>query len=197
MTQHENHHDHHSTHRADRADVSAVTTSPVRRYRGVGVLALASVVAVTTTACGAITEALSERGSGHTKAFAYDSGADGKADEGLPSWVPDDASDVQGVFRTTGDEVILTMDADVTSLPSDCTSVDADHPLVAKPARGTLTADDYRTGSTLEADWWATGQEQDATLQCGGWWVGTQDGDLFAFTPELKAVQIEDQPDPA
>ncbi|MEL7978049.1 hypothetical protein AAG589_19440 [Isoptericola sp. F-RaC21] len=195
MTQHENHHDHHrSTHRTD---VSAVTTSPVRRYRGVGVLALASVVAVTTTACGAISEALQDRSSGHTKAFTYDSGADGKADEGLPSWVSDDASDVRGVFRTTGDEVILTMDADVASLPSDCTSVDADHPLVAEPARGTLTADDYRTGSTLKASWWTAGQEQDATLQCDGWWVGTKDGALFAFTPELKAVKIEDQLDPA
>ena len=40
MTQHEHHHGHASTHRAD---LSAVTTSPVRRYRGVGVLALASV----------------------------------------------------------------------------------------------------------------------------------------------------------
>ena len=45
---------HHDSHRDRPTDLAAVTTSPVRRYRGVGVLALASVVAVTTTACGAI-----------------------------------------------------------------------------------------------------------------------------------------------
>ncbi|SKC60377.1 hypothetical protein [Krasilnikoviella flava] len=194
MTQHENHHD---QHRTAPADLSTVTTSATRRYRGVGALALVAAVAVSTSACGAITEAMKDRSSGHTKAFSYDSGADGKADEGLPSWVPDGASDVRGVFRTTGDEMILTMDADVTSLPAGCTSVDADHPLVAAPTRGTLSADDYRTDSTLEASWWTTGQEQDASLQCGGWWVGTRNGALFAFTPELKAVKIEDQPDPA
>ncbi|MCK9794097.1 hypothetical protein M1843_10100 [Isoptericola sp. 4D.3] len=84
MTQHE--HPHHD-HRPEHDDLSAVTTSPLRRYRGVGVLALVSVMAVTTSACGAIAEALHERSPGHTKAFTYDSGMDGKADGGLPSWV--------------------------------------------------------------------------------------------------------------
>ncbi|MGF0118700.1 hypothetical protein ACQFYA_20605 [Promicromonospora sp. Marseille-Q5078] len=193
MTHHDSHRDSHSDRPTDLADV---TTSPLRRYRGVGALALVSVVAVTTTACGAITEALNDRNAGHTRAFSYDSGRSGKDADVLPAWVPDGATDVQGVFRTTGDEVILTMDADVTSLPADCRSVDADHPLVATPARDGLTTDDYRTDSTLKAGWWTTGQEQDATLVCDGWWVGQADGALFAFTPELTGVKIEDQPDP-
>ncbi|MFC8599548.1 hypothetical protein [Isoptericola sp. NPDC057191] len=178
------------------AALADVTTSSARRYRGVGALAVAAVVAVTTSACGAITEALQDRNAGHTKEFSYDSGASGKAADVLPAWVPDDASDVRGVFRTTGDEVILTMDADLADLPAACSAVDADHPLVAVPARDGLTVEDYRVDSTLRATWWTTGQEQEATRLCDAWWVGAQDGALFAFTPELKAVKIEDQPDP-
>lgn len=124
-------------------------------------------------------------------------GKDGKDDERLPAWVPDRASDVRGVFRTTGDEVILTMDADVADLPADCRSVDADHPLAPEPTRDGMTPEDYREEATLKAGWWTPGQEQDATLVCDGWWVGQADGALFAFTPELTAVKIEDQPDPA
>lgn len=190
MTQHEN-------PRTAHADLSTVTTSSMQRYRGVGVLAVVAAVAVTTSACGAIKEAMNERHAGHTKAFTYDTGADGKADEGLPTWVPDEATDIRGVFRTTGDEMILTMDVDQGALPDTCTPVDDAHPLVAQPDRGDLTADDYRTDATLQASWWTPGQEQDATLLCDGWWVGTRDGALFAFTPELKAIKIEDQPDAA
>ena len=186
---------HETTH--DTTDLSAVTTSYERRYRGLGVLALAAGVAVTATACAGITEALDERQAGHTKAFAYDSGKGGKDAEVLPGWVPDRAADVRGVFRTTGDEVILTMDADVTQLPADCRPVDADHPLAAEPTREGTEPEDYRTDATLKASWWTAGQEQDATLVCDGWWVGQADGALFAFTPELTAVKIEDQPDPA
>ncbi|MFE6968023.1 hypothetical protein [Isoptericola sp. NPDC057653] len=188
---------HHEPRHGAPTDLSTVTTSASRRYRGVGVLALASVVAVTTTACGAITEALQDRSSGHTRAFSYDSGASGKAADVLPSWVPDGAADVRGVFRTTGDEVILTMDAALADLPAECAAVDADHPLVAKPARDGLTVDDYRVDATLKAAWWPSGQELDSTRVCGGWWVGAQDGALFAFTPELKAVKVEEQPDPS
>ncbi|GAA1723768.1 hypothetical protein GCM10009809_19480 [Isoptericola hypogeus] len=174
-----------------------VTTTRDRRYRALGALALAAGVAVTTTACAGISEALSERNAGHTKAFTYDSGRSGKNAEVLPAWVPDDAADVRGVFRTTGDEVILLMDADVADLPVTCQAVDDAHPLATAPARDGVKAEDVRDASTLKAGWWTAGQEQDATFVCDGWWVGEADGALFAFTPELTAVEIEEQPDPA
>jgi len=104
---------------------------------------------------------------------------------------------VREVVRTTGDERILTMTADLGALPASCTPVSARHPLEPRPERGELTAADYRTTATLEASWWDEGTEQSATAMCGTWWVGSRDGALFGFTPELKAVEIEDQPDPA
>jgi chitodextrinase len=172
------------------------TTTPPHRYRGLGVLALAAGVVVSVTACGSLAASLAERSDGHTKAFEYATGAQGKADDALPSWVPDDAADVRGVFRTTGDEAILTMTADEADLPA-CDAVTATAPLAPRPERGDLRPEDYRTDSTLKASWWTAGQEGEATRMCGAWWVGAQDGEIFAFTPELTAVEIEDQPDPA
>jgi hypothetical protein len=49
---------------------------------------------------------------------------------------------------------------------------------------------DFRTVSTLRADWWPVEVEQDATVMCGRWWV-TADGDsLYAFTPERRTVPV-------
>lgn len=177
-------------------DDRPATTTPPDRYRGLGALALAAGVVLTVTACGSLAASLSERGDGHTKAFAYTTGAQGKADDALPDWVPDGAEDVRGVFRTTGDEAILTMTADEGDLPA-CDVVTAEEPLGPRPQRGDLRPEDYRTEATLKASWWTAGQEREATRMCGAWWVGTHDGEVFAFTPELRVVEIEDQPDHA
>lgn len=45
--------------------------------------------------------------------------------------------------------------------------------------------------------WWEGGTEQSATMMCGTWWVGSHDGALFGFAPELKVVEVEEQPDPS
>ncbi|CAM3443746.1 hypothetical protein [Isoptericola cucumis] len=180
-------------------DDRPLTTTDLRtpQRRLLGILAVAAGVVVTTTACAGLTESLAERADGHTKTFEYSSGAAGKDAEVLPAWAPDDATDVRGVFRTTGDEVILSMSADLDDLPAGCEAVSAKNPLAARPDRGTLEPEDYRDASTLEAGWWTAGQEQSATLMCGRWWVGEQDGTVFAFTPELKQVEVEEQPDAA
>lgn len=89
---------------------STATGTPERRF--LGALTLAAGLALTLGACGSLAEGLAERDAGHTKALEYATGAEGKAAEALADWVPDDAQDVRVVFRTTGDERIVAMQAD-------------------------------------------------------------------------------------
>jgi hypothetical protein len=176
-----------------------LTTTPrgTTERRVLGALTLAAGAALLLSACGSIGEAVAENRAGHTKTYEFATGEAGKAEGVLPDWVPDSATDVREVVRTTGDERILSMTADLGALPASCTAVSSEHPLEPRPERGDLTADDYRTAATLEASWWESGTEQGATAMCGKWWVGAQDGRLYGFAPELTVVEIEDQPDPA
>ncbi|WP_353709376.1 hypothetical protein ABRQ22_09775 [Cellulosimicrobium sp. ES-005] len=176
-----------------------LTTTPrgTTERRLLGALTLAAGAALLLSACGSIGEAVAENRAGHTKTYEFATGEAGKADGVLPDWVPDSATDVREVVRTTGDERILSMTADLGALPASCTAVSSEHPLEPRPERGDLTADDYRTAATLEAAWWEAGTEQGATAMCGKWWVGAQDGRLYGFAPELKVVTIEEQPDRA
>ncbi|MCR1981881.1 hypothetical protein NSA53_06435 [Cellulosimicrobium cellulans] len=176
-----------------------LTTTPrgTAERRMLGALTVAAGAALLLSACGSIGEAVAENRAGHTTTYEFATGKAGKAEAVLPDWVPDSATDVREVVRTTGDERILTMTADPGALPASCTPVSADHPLEPRPEHGELDAIDYRTAATLEASWWEEGTEQSATVMCGKWWVGSHDGALFGFTPELKVVEVEDQPDPA
>jgi hypothetical protein len=167
-----------------------------RRSRTFAVVALGGVAALALSACGDIAESLEERSNGHTKTFAFDTGKEGKADEVLPTWVPDDAATVQGIFRTTGTERLITFQGTLEGLPADCAPVSAENPLVPHPEREGFTAEDYRTQATLLASWWPDGQEQRSTVMCGKWWIAADGHDVFAFTPELTRVEIEKQPKP-
>lgn len=173
----------------------AGNTFRVRRRIAAASLGLG--LTVTLTACGSFQEGLSERAAGHTKTYSFDTGKQGKADKVLPDWVPDDATEVQEVIRTTGSERILTMRSSVDALPDTCEVVDADTPLEPRPEYTTEASKDFRSDSTLKATWWSKGQEAQSTHMCGAWWVGEKDGSLFAFKPERVNTEIEEQPDPS
>ncbi|MFJ2300352.1 hypothetical protein [Oerskovia paurometabola] len=117
------------------------TTSPslARRSRTLAVVALGGLAALALSACGGLSESLSERNDGHTKTYAFDTGKEGKADEVVPAWVPDDAATVQGIFRTTGTERLLTYRGSLDGLPADCTTVSAENPLTPQPEREGFT----------------------------------------------------------
>ncbi|WP_218714240.1 hypothetical protein [Arthrobacter sp. BF1] len=106
----------------------------------------------------------------------------------LPSWIPEKATDIKEVLRTTGSERIITM-KNVT-LPNSCKAIPAGQkPAPADDEESKFKADDYSTGAaTLKADWWPEGTEQKATSICGKWWVTINGESTYAYSPELKTV---------
>ncbi|GIG36540.1 hypothetical protein [Cellulomonas pakistanensis] len=170
-------------------DATPLTSTPARtpERRVLGALTIAAAAVLALSACGgAVSEALG-RGP-EPRASAYPSGADAKSAQALPAWAPDAATDVRVKQRPGGAERIVTMRAGLADLPDDCVPVSADRPLAPAPAEGDPT--DFRTVSTLAADWWPAEAEQDATVMCGAWWVGERDGVLYAFTPERRTVAV-------
>ena len=131
----------------------------------------------------------------HIKAWDFDTAAEGLSDGILADWAPASATDIHIVQRTTGEERIVTMTADIDDLPNSCVPVSAEHPLEPRPERENSDPANYRTASTIKAEWWTSGQEQEATMTCGKWWIGQDDDQLWAFTPELTMVAIEEQAD--
>lgn len=121
-----------------------------------------------------------------TKTFA--AGADGNKDGSLPRWVPDSASDIKEVIRTTGSERIMSLRN--APIPSSCTAVQQGQ----KPRSGDDTDSPFKaeefvtTAPTLRADWWPQGIEQKAQAICGKWWVTVQDGTTYAYSPERKVM---------
>jgi hypothetical protein len=170
-------------------DGTPLTSTPPRtpERRLLGALSLAAAAALTLSACGgAVADALGRQPD--PRATTYATGADAKAAETLPSWAPDDATDVRVKKRPGGDERIVTMRARIADLPDDCVPVSPEQPLGSHPAAGDPA--DFRSVSTLRADWWPAEAEQDATVMCGAWWVGERDGVLYAFTPERRTVPV-------
>jgi hypothetical protein len=170
-------------------DGTPLTSTPPRtpERRLLGALSLAAAAVLTLSACGgAVADVLGRQPDPRAATFA--TGADGKAAETLPAWVPDGATDVRVKQRPGGDEQIVTMRAGLTDLPADCVPVSAERPLAPHPAEGDPT--DFRSVSTLTADWWPAEVEQAATVMCGAWWVGERDGVLYAFTPERRTVPV-------
>jgi hypothetical protein len=82
------------------------------------------------------------------------------------------------------------MRADLTDLPATCTAVTAENPRAPHPEDPAVDPTDFRTVSTLRADWWPVEVEQDATVMCGRWWVTAEDGALYPFTPERRTVPV-------
>lgn len=155
--------------------------------RALGVLAAAAGVVLALSACaGPLADRFS--GSAEDTAATYPSGAAAKSDADLPSWVPDDADDVRVKTRPGGDERIVTMRATLDALPPECVPVSAERPLAPHPADGDPA--DFRSVSTLRADWWPVEQEQASTVMCGAWWVSEHEGALYAFTPERRTVPV-------
>lgn len=106
----------------------------------------------------------------------------------LPSWIPDQATDIHEVLRTTGSERIIVMKN--APLPDSCKAIPkGQKPGPADDAESNIKAADYATGSaTLTADWWPDGTEQKAGSLCGKWWVTVEGGSTYAYSPELKSV---------
>lgn len=119
-----------------------------------------------------------------TKSFA--SAKDGAGV--LPSWIPDQATDIQEVLRTTGSERIIVMKN--ARLPDSCKAIpEGQKPSPADDAESNIKAADYATGpATLKADWWPEGTEQEAGSLCGKWWVTVRGESTYAYSPELKSV---------
>lgn len=150
------------------------------------IVALAAVSAISLSACvpGASS---SQYDKSETKTFS--SGKAGKAEQALPSWVPDEATDVRLLFRTTGAERIVAM-KNAATLPGTCSAVPAGQkPVSSEDPDSRWPASELSNGpASLSADWWPNGTEQKATSVCGRWWV-TVDGDTtYAYAPETTAI---------
>ena len=133
-----------------------------------------------------------------TATHEFSTGTAGKEKAVVPAWVPDQATELKEVQRTTGNERILRMKYAGT-LPDSCTAIGAvGKPTDAELAAGLghesdikaadipdLVAKQYRT-PLLSADWWPTGQENKSTHLCGKWWVSADSGLLYAYSPETQ-----------
>ncbi|AJT42460.1 hypothetical protein [Psychromicrobium lacuslunae] len=151
--------------------------------RTAAVIALAASSILLLSACNAGVNG-NENDKQETKTFATAKDGAGV----LPSWIPDGATDIKEVLRTTGSERIISMKN--VKLPASCQALPAGQkPTPADDTDSNVKAADFVTdGATLKAAWWPNGTEQKAKSRCGKWWV-TVDGDTtFAFSPELKTV---------
>ncbi len=161
-------------------------------------LASATVLAaLALTGCSALgIESTYDKSSSHD----FATGAEGKEKKVVPSWVPDEATNLKEVVRTTGNERILRMEFG-GALPESCASIaetgkpseaelsaglDAEDPAAAQELAERVESQ-YQT-PLLAADWWPTGQEGKTTHLCGKWWVSQEGGHLSAYTPELKGI---------
>ncbi|RSN16523.1 hypothetical protein DMC63_23680 [Streptomyces sp. WAC 05977] len=126
----------------------------------------AATATVALSGCG-LKEGLTEKANGHVKTVGYTTGAEGKrdADARLPEWVPDGATSITEVIRTTGSERLLKFTGG--TLPSVCV-----------PGAAAAQA------ATLAAQWWPVGQESRTDKVCGEWHVLVQGADVYAFKPE-------------
>jgi hypothetical protein len=170
-------------------DTTPLTSTPsgTPERRMLGALAVAAGAVLVLSACGGpVAQALGRPSPGD--AATYATGADAKAAGALPEWVPDDATDVRVEARSGGAERIVSLRAALADLPATCVAVTAEQPLGPRP----VDADpaDFRSVSTLQAQWWPAEVEQRSTTMCGEWWVGEQDGTLYAFTPERRTVPV-------
>lgn len=167
-----------------------------RPRRALPLLALAAVLPLALSACGALdlTDSYDDAAS---KSAA--TSEEGKADGLLAAWVPDGGTGVEVEQRSTGHERLMTMAYD-GALPDTCTAIattgsPTDAELEAAYGSDDRMKDvdpaDLDTEPTLTADWWPAGRESETTHLCGRWWVSQEDGTLYAFAPD--ALQISDK----
>lgn len=141
-------------------------------------------LAVALTGCSTL-----ESKADKSETRTYDRGSDANNGQELASWVPNNATDIRLVLRTTGGERILAMRN--TEIPNSCTPVPAgQQPRSGDDVDGKWKADEFvTTPPTLKAEWWPQGIEQKASAICGKWWVTVQDGTTYAYSPELTAFK--------
>ncbi|MFL4474890.1 hypothetical protein ACIPVK_12910 [Paeniglutamicibacter sp. MACA_103] len=165
-----------------------------------GALVLASAAVLACLAlggCGALgIETRYDKSASHE----FATGAEGKERKVLPTWVPDEATNLKELVRTTGNERILRMDHP-GQLPRGCVAIaETGKPSVAELVAGleleepapmqeiAQRVDSQYQTPLLAAEWWPTGQENLTTHLCGKWWVSQDAGSITAFAPELKGI---------
>lgn len=167
------------------------------RPRAVFLASATILAALALTGCSVLgIESTYDKSASHE----FATGAEGKEKRVVPSWVPDEATNLKEIVRTTGNERILRMEFG-GALPASCTAIaetgrpspaelsaglDAEDPAAAQELAERVEAQ-YQT-PLLAADWWPTGQEEKTTHLCGKWWVSREAGHLSAYAPELKGV---------
>ncbi|MCW4466224.1 hypothetical protein OK351_12020 [Glutamicibacter sp. MNS18] len=157
--------------------------------------ALAVPLALALTGCG-ISSAFDDRYEDSASKSAKTS-QDGVASGLLPGWVPAGGSDIRLEQRSTGHERIFVMDYAGELPAGQCTKIKEEGaPSAAEleaayggdPRTKDIDPEEFVTFRTLEADWWPDATEQRTTHLCGRWWVHQQQGNLYAFAPDISGV---------
>lgn len=161
-------------------------------------LAVASAGLVTLLLAGCTAEiqhGVEDLSNGHVREVSYATGTEGLDSDDLtiPSWIPEEATEITEKIRTTGSERIMRLHLDAADLADVCTPWPSDTP----PKRAARTVDgqpdiEYRSSATLEAEWWKPSAEQHATFVCDDeWWVTIDHDWVYAFSPERTNTVIE------
>jgi len=166
-------------------------------FKLLGLASTAVVAGIALTGCTALGfESKYDKTANHE----FSTGSEGKEKAVVPAWVPDQASELKEIQRTTGNERILSMKYAGT-LPGSCVAISTTgKPTNAELAEGLahengvkaadisdMVAKQYQT-PLLSAGWWPTGQENKTTHLCGKWWVSKDAGVLYAYSPESQSI---------
>ncbi|GAA4642023.1 hypothetical protein [Gordonia humi] len=157
-----------------------------------GAVAVAATVAL--TACG------DPSTPNHVESKSSATGTAAKADHIAPSWLPDEAHEIEVTRRTTGNERILVASYDgrldsrscfPIARPGDPSIDELTRAYSSDPMTHGVQPRLLTSRPSLTAAWWPTGQETKATLLCDRWWVGVDGGRIYAFSPELTSIAAD------
>jgi len=146
-----------------------------RRFRTVAVIAASAGAALLATSCSGTFDKFDDsKAYKKTETFSFARTSNGI--DTLPSWVPAGATGIDEVIRTTGNERILRMTANIAEIDHNvCTALPA---VEARPA-------------SLSAQWWPVGVEKSSSFQCGDWYVGQTDSFVYGYRPETLGFVID------
>ena len=173
------------------------STVASNRFKMLGLVSTTVLAGLAMTGCSALGI---ETKYDKTSSYEFATGTEGKEKDVVPAWVPDQATELKEVQRTTGNERILRMKY-AGALPETCLALGtAGKPTAEELASGLKTEQGVKPGDIddvvakqyqtplLSADWWPTGQENQSTHLCGKWWVSQKSGVLYAFSPEQQSI---------
>ncbi|MCD2107324.1 hypothetical protein O4214_23615 [Rhodococcus erythropolis] len=145
------------------------------RYRTLSVVAAAVGAAALVTSCSGTFDKFDDsKAYKKTETFSFARTSNGI--DTLPSWVPAGATDIDEIIRTTGNERILRMKANVAEIDHNiCTALPT---VETRPA-------------SLSAQWWPAGIEKSSSFQCGDWYVGEKDSFVYGYRPESLGFIID------